>query len=35
MGERKRQVPCTMEMTHSRIQYLGRKGKFRECQGGN
>jgi len=35
MDEKKRQVPCTIEEIHSRIQYLGRKGEFGECQGDN
>jgi len=35
MGERKKQVPCMIEEIYSRIQYLGRKGEFGECQGGN
>ena len=32
---RKRQVSHIMEGIHSRIQYLGRKGEFGECHGGN
>jgi len=33
--KRKRQVFGKMERVHSRIQYLGRKGKLEECERSN